>query len=186
MTKEEQKVQEALRRMIGVRSALECGKVLEVDEEKSTCKVQLIGGGERYGVRLKATIDSNTSGAIMIPKVGAMVIIQNILNTNDHLVVMFDELEKILWKLGNMTLEVSADGFVFNGGTLKGMTKIDAVVSKLNDLENKVNDLVTYSATHVHPGVTTGPGSTGVSASPVVGALPVTVVADLENDKVKQ
>jgi len=84
----------------------------------------------------------------------------------------------------NIYIDTQGDT-IFNGGTLDGMVKVGDLVTKLNNLENKVNDLVTWSSTHTHTGVTPGPGSTGTAVG-VVGTLTPTQQSELENTKIKQ
>ena len=59
------------------------------------------------------------------------------------------------------------------------------MVSKVNTIENKINQIISTFNTHVHSGVTTGGGSSAVTPTTISGTLTNTVVSDLENDKVK-
>lgn len=117
------------------------------------------------GVRLQAA--KETDGILLIPVVGSVVMVQPINHVTGY-VSMFSKVESI--RLGD--------------GTLGGLIKIADLVNKLNNLENKVNSLITAYNTHTHTGVTTGAGTSAVGTAPVSGTLTPTVRADIENDTI--
>jgi hypothetical protein len=99
---------------------------------------------------------------------------------------MFSDLSKILLVIGESTLTITDGLFEFNGGYNFGMVLVAELVTKLNNLENKVNALVTYSASHTHTGVQTGGGTSGTTATPVTGSLTPTTKEDIMSDKITQ
>ena len=143
------------------------GEVSNVSETDWTCDVvPLDGNAPIKGVRLKPT-KGGSYGFILIPTDGTQATVVFESKTKAFL-LNADEVDKVLIRNGE------------NGGLIN----ISELVTKLNKLENKVNNLVTYSATHTHTGVTAGGGVTGVASTPVTGSLTLTQVSDLEDDKV--
>jgi hypothetical protein len=149
--------------------------VNSVDTSERTCEVTPLNGkADLFDVRFQAEL-SLTEGMFIEPKVNSTVLVAFI-NSVQAAVVMCSEIE-------NIYIDTQGDT-VFNGGQNDGMVKVGDLVTKLNNLENKVNDLVTWTSTHTHTGVTPGPGSTGTAVG-IVGTLTPTQQSDLENTKVQ-
>lgn len=139
-------------------------KNIDVVELKCDCE-PLDGSADLLEVRLMA--EQNT-GFLIIPKNNSIVIV-TMLNKFTGYVSMFSEVDEIQ----------------LNGDNYDGLVRISDLVTKLNNLENKVNTLITSYNTHVHPGVTSGVSSTAVTPSVVVGTLTPTQQIDIENQTVK-
>lgn len=140
--------------------------VNSVDENARTCDVSPLNeDADIVAVRLSATIDS-TQGVVIIPKVGTNVIV-TFITRNVAFISMCTDAEKVL---------IDCDTVIFNGGNKGAMVVIADLVSKINRLENTFN-------THFHSGVTVGGGVTLV---PTVPIAPITTVADLANNEIKQ
>lgn len=138
-----------------------------VDLDELTCYcIPSDGSADVLGVALIA--DPSKKGLICIPAVGSAVIISQKAK-DSYYVAMFSQVDEIR----------------LNGVNYGGLVKIDDLVTKLNNLESKVNSIISTFNSHVHPGVTVGGGATLVSATPVVGVLTPTQLAELENEKVK-
>lgn len=125
------------------------------------------GSADIEDVRLQAA--ANTSGMLITPSDKSVVVVQMI-NDVEGVVIMFSDIESIK----------------FFDGDLGAFVDIGLLVDKLNNLENKVNDIVNKFATHVHTGVTTGVGSSGTTPTPVAGTLVLTTVDDIDNPKITQ
>jgi hypothetical protein len=149
--------------------------VNSVDTSERTCEVTPLNGkADLFDVRFQAELSLNV-GLFIEPKVNSTVLVAFI-NSVQAAVVMCSEIE-------NIYIDTYGDT-IFNGGQNDGMVKVGDLVTKLNNLENKVNDLVTWTSTHTHTGVTPGPGSTGTAVG-IVGTLTPTQQSDLENTKVQ-
>lgn len=109
-----------------------------------------------------------SNGLLVVPTVGSVVIV-NFIDFENAYVAMFSTVQYIY----------------LNGDNYDGIPQVAKLVEKYNNLENKVNDLITFTATHTHTGVTTGAGTSGTSATPVTGALTPTTQNELENTTVK-
>lgn len=173
-------IQEAIKLMTQrelARSEMYCVlcEVNSVDTLARTCEVTPLNGkADLFDVRFQAEL-SLTEGVFIEPKVNSTVLVAFI-NSVQAAVVLCSEVE-------NVYIDTQGDT-IFNGGANNGMVKVGDLVTKLNNLENKVNDLVTWSSTHTHTGVTPGPGTSGTAVG-VVGTLTPTQQSELENTKVQ-
>lgn len=142
------------------------GKVKSVDEAAKTCVVSpLDGGADRLDVRLMAT---GANGTYLKPAVDSVVAVVMVSDFTGF-VAMYSELDSI------QLLD----------GTYGGLVKVQDLVNKINAVEDKVNDILDKLKTHVHGGVTTGPGTTGTTpAFSTVSGLTNTSVPDIENPKI--
>ncbi len=137
---------------------IQVAKVLSV--EGTTCTVELLDSQfEINEVRLQT---ETSNGVLLIPAVDSFVIIAPI-DDFEYIVVMYSALDSIQ----------------FLDGSFGGLVKVVDLVTKLNNLENKVNSLITYINSHTH-------ASNGTPPSPsfVGGSLTPTVRNDIENTKV--
>jgi hypothetical protein len=135
-------------------------------------------------VRLKAYLQGD-NGIVIKPKVGSFVLVA-FLSPTDAYVSMCDEIDSIDITIENTTLHMDKDYITMNGGSLKGLTKLEKLVDKLNNLEDAYNNLLTEYQSHVHGGVTTGNGSSAIMVPPSTQQPidPKTNIDDLENKKI--
>ena len=154
-----------------IHMAVATVKAVNLDEY--TCTVELTSGNAavyRSNVRLMAAVDD---GMLLVPAIDSPVIIAWS-TRNQPYVALFSQLQDVY---------LSADGVVtLQGSDFGGLVKVGELVQKLNNLENKVNNIISSYNAHVHTdpqGGTVGPASNQVS-----GTLTPTVNADIENTKV--
>lgn len=178
------KVKEALRDFL--KSGIKVFPVTVKEVHDDTCAIDVVTaeGMEIFNVKLKALI-TEKYGHVIYPVIDTTVLISQIGEDNDFVVLHCDQVSYIYWKVGDMTMELTEEGFTFNEGVNKGMVKLPELVQKLNTIENKVNELITWSSTHTHTGVMTGGGSSGPAVG-IVGSITPTQESDIENDKIKQ
>jgi hypothetical protein len=105
-----------------------------------------------------------TPGILVIPTVGSIVT-----------VTFINESTAYVSQFGGI------DSMELNGDSFGGLVKVVQLTTKLNNLENKVNTLITTFNAHVHGGVTAGAAVTLVPGALVVGTLTPTVRTDIEN-----
>jgi len=133
-------------------------KVLAVDG--STCDVQIVDTEfELTGVRLQT---ETSSGVLLVPAIDSKVIISPI-DDFEYVVIMYSAVSAIK----------------FLNGSFGGMVKVQSLVSKLNDIEQKVNDIISWANAHVHSGNNVTP-TTPYSG----GNLTETERTDIENGEV--
>jgi hypothetical protein len=198
---------EAIQRMTGTQLAdkvsVLAATVDSVDVQKRTCVVTTVssqGSVTIENVQLMASVDD---GFMFIPAIASTVFV--VYSTfSQPFVALFSGAERIVLTGGEndasvtidengIALEIAdtvitiTDGEIkMNDGAMGGLVKVIELTQKLNNLENKVNTLITSFNAHVHSGVTTGPGSSGPTPTQVTGTLTPTQRADIENDKIVQ
>lgn len=138
-----------------------------VDEDARTVDCTPIdGGAPLLGVNLQANQDS-TDGMAAFPAVGSYVVV-SFLSPSVGVAVLFDKVDKITVKIGDMTAEMTADGVVFNGGALGGLINI-------RELTDKINALIAAFNNHTHEIPTGGvavAGSATAQSNPAPVAVP--------------
>ena len=136
---------EAIRALAGVQFYAEVylfdAEVTAVDEAARTCDVKTLGGDtplEIPDVRLMAEVED---GTLILPAVGSIVIVTYNKNLKPF-VSQFSEVKKIVWTVGNSSLDVTDDKkFVFNEGNNHGLVKVQELTDKLNTIEQDLNTL---------------------------------------------
>lgn len=149
-----------------------------------TCDCEPIDGSADFlGVRLMANV---ADGYVLIPKDQSIVMVTPI-NKMTGFVSMVSEIDKVICYIdsGNK-YEFSTSGFIFNGGTLDGMVKVNDLVTKINALENLVNSILTVLKATVIPLAPSGTYPFASLYTAISAITPITVKADLENTKIKQ
>lgn len=141
-----------------------------------------------YGVILGAIYDEAN-----LPEVGNADVWQK--KFKDGSFIKFDRAAKKLTLSCEGDVEVvkstkliitASDVIELNGNANSGITKAAALKTKLNNLENLVNSLVTKFNSHVHVlTLTAGTGTAAPTVLPESTVLTPTVEADIRNDKVK-
>lgn len=155
-----------------------------VDAAKRLCMVSPINDNmESFRAYLMAQVDD---GVLILPKVGSTVKVL-FSNMNAPTVIQFSSIDKVFIVTGDSTLLVYADGLELYGNNFGGLVKVEALVQKINALENIINNLMTSvtsvptpgtlaDATTLKAGILTGLGS-GIPA--------ITNRSQLENTKVQ-
>lgn len=170
-------IKQAIQQLAGThlsdKTHLAIAEVVSVNVDACTCVCQQVHGttsAERKTVSLMADV---SDGWLLIPAVGSTVIIA----WSDRqlpYVAMFSDLQDVyLDATGKITM---------NQGTLGGLVKVRDLVTKLNNLENKVNAIISSYNGHVHPDPVSG--TTGTPTVPITGTLTPTKVVDIENPNV--
>lgn len=126
------------------------GEVLSIDEETETCVVKpLDSEAEIYGVRLRGITEDKGKGFLIIPKINSTVIL-GMIDSNNAFVSDYSDIEKFfIHTEEGQKIEVK-DKIKFNNGDLGGMVKVITLTQKLNNLENKLNEIIQLLKTHTH------------------------------------
>lgn len=147
--------------------------VVSVNTDTLTCSVQVVGGqtyAEMNAVSLMPAVDD---GFLQIPAIDSTVLVMWSKRTRPC-VVMFSRVQDIY---------VAADNLVtLQGDDFGGIPKVMPLTTKLNNLENLVNDLILKYNSHVHPDPASG--VTGVPTVVETGSLTPTQQSELENTRV--
>lgn len=163
-------------------------KVISV--ERTECTVQELREEDIQieGVNLRAVIDENTNGWLVEPKVDSFVLIAPLENEEgDYYITMFSEIEKITLTIEDMIFVASKDGFIFNGGALGGLIKLEEFRVQIQ----KNNEILT-ALLNVLTGTSISEAGNG-AASALQAALKTALSgkevgnfgSNIENDKVK-
>jgi hypothetical protein len=169
MSKEVTDIRQAIQALSGITDLSYEGvacKVSGIDLATFTCTCTPINGdAEFFDVLLNADADK---GFTLIPKDGSVVIVQQTSQATAYV--------SMVSKVDQIYLAGDANG---------GLVKVNDLVSKLNNLENKVNAMILIFNAHVHAGVTPGTGSSLVTPTLIAGTLIPTTANELQNNTVK-
>lgn len=129
------------------------GKVLEVDTESRTCNID-IDGTTLLGVLLQPVID-NTTGIAIFPKVGAQALCLYNAEWDGWVLLQASDIERIQLNIGDTSIEVSADGILFNGGENGGLVNVNTLKSAFNAVASDIAAIATALNSLGRPIITT-------------------------------
>ena len=181
-------------KMITKASSLIEGVIDSVDEVRFTCDIA-VNSSNPDGSTTKTiyndvpikVLKGSQASLIEIPAVGSDCLICFRDNNIQRIqLVSCDKCSKVLVKFNTQTLQIDTNGFVFNGGDLKGLVKLSDLITKLNNLENDINNLKTAFTSWLVVPSDGGSALKTISATWAGANLTPTVEADLENVKIKQ
>jgi hypothetical protein len=155
-------------------------KLVENNEEVYSlpCEVVEVSGslaelaplnGDANLLNVKLIAGTSTTPLLITPTKGS-VVIATFLSKDTAFIGLYSEID---------TIEL-------RGNQYGGLIKIEDLVGKLNDIENKVNGLITKFNSHTHlyaPGPS-APIPTAPTVTPETPITPITLKTDLENDKI--
>jgi hypothetical protein len=158
-------IREAIKEIAGYQQERNLfAKVVSVDLSAKTCKVNTLEDEmDIFDVRL---IANSGDGLFIFPSIDSIVG-----------VCMINEIE------GYVSLYSQIDSIQYGDGSFEGMVKVPELTSKLNALEDKVNDMISVFNSHIH----TATGSTAPTTPPTTNQSPtisVTSQSEIENDKI--
>lgn len=152
-----------------------------VNEAARTCDVTTITGKQSIaieGVKLMPIVDD---GVLFIPTIGS-TIFMSYSNYGSAYVTQFSQIDKVLFIVGSTSLQIIDGKLMLNDGSYGGLIEVAKLVSKLNALENLVNDLVSKFNSHTHIlSLTSGTGTAAPTAAPETTTLTPTQRNDIEN-----
>jgi len=188
MSSELRQIKEGIQRLAGTFgkdyiSTVDCD-VTAVDEANRSCSVTPLTASLATGFDEVFLCADPNDGLICYPEIGSTVRVA-VTNKGEKYVLQFSDLQKLRITIGQSELTI-IDGTIYLGdGSLGGLVKSKDLVSKLNALENKVNDLLNAFNLHTHVASSLGSPTTP-PPTPVVGVLTPTNATDLENNAIKQ
>ncbi len=180
--KDDIKMGNELRRITGKGIAVLSGVVNKSDESGMTCEVKLTEGDDDVateGVTLNLTLE-NTAGVYMIPAGGADCLVAKVDGSGKWELLKASKYVKVV---------IQADTLIqFNDGSLGGLVKVEVLVSKINALEQVINNLKQAVTAVAIAGSTADGGAVkaGILTGLGAGISPTTVRGDIENTKIKQ
>jgi hypothetical protein len=175
----------SLFKTFGLSSEAFSAEVLSVEVNTRSCTVRSISSETEVEYANVWLMPEQSDGILQIPAVGSTVIIQNNKNLQPY-VVMWSTISELLYVV-NQTVFTMTDGLTkFNEGSNDGLVNIKPLVTKINAVENLLNDLITQFNAHTHvTSCPAGGGSAAATLTPETGTIaPITAQADLEDTKV--
>ena len=149
------------------------------------------GDADRLQVQLKAVVDGNSTGFILYPKQNTMVVVGIIDGVVTHsFIVMCAEVDKVKIIIGNNSFIMDANTVTaqwakwqFNNGSNDGLVNIKPLVTKINNLENLVNNILTVLKSTSVP-TPAGPYPFAPLYAALNAIAPITQQSDLEDTNV--
>jgi hypothetical protein len=183
--KERKHIADAIRNL-GKADAYEIysGDVHSVNETDLTIDVALNETVMVSNVQLKATI-AGDQGFYVIPKNGSHVKIVRLDGGVNYSLLQASDIDKLVFKIGNATFVADENKIMMNGGNHHGMVKVSELTQKLNDLENKVNELIGICKSMTVALAPSGTYPLGTNFFASVQNLQTTSQNDIENPNVK-
>lgn len=147
----------------------------------TTCTVDREDAPILYGVLLNAIDYDLQSFVTIYPAEGSSVLVGIVENLKTEAVVLkCSEVEKVKLKIGEQTLLIDKNGFVFNEGQNKGLVKIQEMVDWMAKVYGDLQTLKTLLLSHP----VAGNGSPlALTFNPTTSSP---AVSTFENQKIKQ
>lgn len=99
--------------------------VVSVDEAKPSCVIKTLTDVEYFDVRLKASIEDNLEGMVVIPENESSVLVARLGTSNELAVISFSKVKKVL----------------YYGGQNGGLINIQTLITELGKTNEVVNAL---------------------------------------------
>ena len=160
-------IAQAIRNIAGVQVG---GATIFPAEVKSVsgaaCSI-LIGDLEVTDVRLRAVINDKDDQILRIPKQGSQVLVADMSGGQFRELVVIEqsETEKVDLSIGQTTITIEDGKITINGGNNNGLVNIQDLTNKLNELVNAFNNHTHTTTATVGPTTTVGTLSTPVNTA---------------------
>lgn len=179
--KDDAKTQEELDRILGKAIRVYSGVVTAVNEGDSSCSVQrTIDDADAVleDVVLSVRL-GNMSGLVLVPAEQADCLVAMVDDGAGYELLKASQYDKVL---------VTGDTLIqLNDGSLGGLVKVEALVTRLNKLEDDINRLKTVFASTWAPVPNDGGAALKAAAATwAAQQLTDTQRGDIENTKIKQ
>ena len=184
----------------------ERARVISIDEETVTCKVETLDAASVINKVILSAYRGASFGLFLIPKIGSVVTVsyyskdEAFISKTAELSavrILFDETdgdpgstievlpEQISINSGKIL--INSEETIFNDGELLGLVKIEEMTARLNELEALLQQLNTDFASWI-PVPSDGGAAlkTALTAGYLMKPVPDSKVADFENEKIKQ
>lgn len=152
------------------------GIVTEINQDNRTCSVQ-IGGVVYEDVRLYGIVKPELKGFVMIPAVGSTVLVGRIEESNELLVLLFTEVEKLVYTVADVSITSDKEGcsIIAKDSNIRITPGGMAFVRSGSGLKRTLSDLIN-AITKL-----TVPTAVGPSGMPINAADFIKIKQDLNN-----
>ena len=172
-------------------------QVVGVDLDKNTCYgTTSLADSETYINDIHLSTAPN-DGFILIPSVNSTILCVRNTVDNEYYMISSEDLDDVYIRVNNHAINVTnynvnATKTTFNNGTNKGMVKVTELITKLNRMENTIqnmfNQLLLWSATPPTPlpAADIAALKAAIISSAVLpdSMTPLTQISDLENNAI--
>lgn len=117
----------------------------------------------------------------------------NLMPEVDDSVLVLPTVGSTIWVTWSTFVDPFMSGFpsefdmiIFNGGENGGFVLTPNLITKLNNIENLLNDLISKFNSHTHTGVETGGGVSGPTLTQEGGTLTPTEADDIQSQTILQ
>lgn len=161
--------------------------------DADTCTID-VGGIEIEGVRLTSVVSDSETKLTITPAVGSRVIVADISNgrMTDFAVIQYAEIDSMTFTIGNTAITINADGvnvnadaITINNGDNGGLINISSLTSRLNAIEDDINDLKTAFSSWTFVAQDGGAALKTATATWAASQLIKTKDGDYEDTKIK-
>jgi len=150
-------------------------EVLSVDVDNRTAQVQLIHGDANQIITARL-MSSVSDGCLYIPKTEGNTVVIAYSDYVEPYIALHGDIDSIVWL----------------GGEYEGVPIVidpnnpdNGLLTKINNIENLLNDLIKQYNQHTHIGVTTGSGTSGISTALETQTItPITAQADISHPNI--
>lgn len=139
-------------------------QVRSVNESDLTCDVEGPDELELYDVRLRATVDGNDDGFVLVPDIGSWVLVANIGNSQgDYSVLATSETTKAAFKIGQSTWLIDSDTITAQRGQTAVKVENDGISIERNAqslkaaLDALIEQIKVITVTCAAPGAPSSP-----------------------------
>jgi len=172
-------------------------EVDSVDIDNRLCTVTTISGAESITIENVKLMPCVDDGVLLVPTVGSNVFVITS-DYNQPFVAMVSEIDGAIITSGdgqiiiqnglisivqnNLSIAFQNGKIQLNDGSYGGLVEVINLVTKLNNLENLVNDLISKYNIHTHIlTLSTGTGTAAPTTTIETGTLTPTQRSDIEN-----
>lgn len=160
--------------------------VTSIDETARTVDVQPIDdGAPLLAVNLQANQNAEV-GIVQFPRIGSYVVVGMLDGYDAGVVLLTEDVEKVLATVGNMSIELKEEGIELNGGRLGGLVKVADLTTRLNAIEDDINNLKNAMASAPNVAQDGGAAFKAGMSSWYGSPLTRSQRSDYENERVKQ
>ena len=175
MSIDNRNIKEGIQRLAGVwgkdYTTSFYAEIITADEQSRVVTAKPLSGNISSIISANLMSEPN-DGFILIPEIGSTVIITGSEKTN-YFVNLFSDISKIKMTIGNFEVIITENEMLLGDGSYKGLVKVSDLVTKLNNIEGKINDIILWGASVTPP------------IPPTILPLTPTSVTEIENNKIK-
>lgn len=146
-TQAQRKIGDHIRRIAGTAQPqlpIMSGVVKEVNEEEGTCGVDLSVDDEdttTSGIMINA-VTHNNNGVLLIPAQNSNVWVAEIDGPGKWGIIKCSNVEKVIIKIaGTPEMEITSEHIKMNGGSNRGLVKVEPLVDKINEIVRDIQKL---------------------------------------------